>query len=179
MLMPENACLVLIDVQQKLLPVMQNPEQVVKNCSVLIQTAKALDVPILWCQQIPAAIGPTIPELSCLLENVIPIDKSSFSCALDDRFSEEVERLRGRTAVLCGIEAHVCVFQTAMHLVQKDIRVHVVADATSSRTLDNKKIALDRMRTAGVVISSTEMLFFELLQTSKHPRFRELSRLIK
>jgi nicotinamidase-related amidase len=178
-LKPEGVCLVLIDVQQKLLPVMQNPEQVVKNCSVLIQTAKALNIPVLWCQQVPAALGPTVPELTVLLEGHSPIDKSSFSCAGDEYFLSAIENTNASAAVLCGIESHVCVFQTAMHLMQKGINVHVIADATSSRTLDNKQIALDRMRAAGAVISSTEMLLFELLQSANHPAFRNLSKLIK
>lgn len=179
MLKPQHACLVLIDVQQKLLPVMQHPEQVVNNCSVLIQTAHALNIPILWCQQVPAALGPTVPELSALLEGHTPIDKTSFSCAGDDSFVSALEKTGARAAILCGIEAHVCVFQTAMDLMQKGLCVHVIADAISSRTLDNKQIALDRMRSAGVVVSSTEMLLFELLQTAKHEHFRQLSKLIK
>lgn len=179
MLDPQKTCLVLIDVQEKLLPVMQNPQQVVKNCAVLIHTAKALNLPILWCQQVPDALGPTVPELTSLLEGNSPINKSSFSCAGDEYFLAALAKTGAKAAILCGIEAHVCIFQTAIHLLQQGIDVHIIVDATSSRTLENKQIAIDRMKAAGAVISSTEMLLFELLQSSNHEKFRQLSRLIK
>lgn len=179
MLKSENACLVLIDIQEKLLRVMQNPEQVVKNCSILIQAAKALGIPILWCQQVPSALGPTVAELASLLGDFKPIDKTSFSCAGSKEFQAALDAHGVQTAVLCGIETHVCVFQTAIDLIQKGLYIHIIADATSARTLENKQIGLDRMKAAGAVISSTEMLLFELLGDSKHAKFRELSKLIK
>ncbi|MCI0499464.1 MAG: hydrolase [Planctomycetales bacterium] len=179
MLKSENTCLVVIDVQEKLLHVMHNPEQVVRNCSVLIRAAKTLGIPILWSQQVPTALGPAIPELSSLLEGVVPINKSSFSCGRDDAFVTALDKLNPQTVILCGVEAHVCVFQTAMDLIQKGLYVHVIADATSSRTPENKHIGLERMKAAGAVISSTEMLLFELLRDAKHEKFRDLAKLIK
>lgn len=179
MLKPENACLVVIDVQEKLLPVMQNPGPVVKNIAVLIQIAKALNIPIIWSQQVPTALGPTGEGLSSLLEGIEPIDKSSFSCCGEETFNVKLEQLNAQTAILCGIETHVCVFQTAMDLIQKGLYVQVIADAVSSRTLENRHIGLERMKAAGAVVSSTEMLLFELLRDAKHPKFRELSKLIK
>jgi nicotinamidase-related amidase len=179
MLTAQNTCLILIDIQEKLLSLMNAPEQVVKNTSVLIQVAKALDIPILWCQQVPKALGPTVGELSSLLAGVEPINKTSFSCGGDERFIEQIDALKPRTAILCGIEAHVCVFQTAMDLIQHGLYVHVVADATSSRTQGNRGIGLNRMAKEGAVISSTEMLLFELLRNAKHEKFRELAKLIK
>ena len=179
MLTTQNTCLVLIDIQEKLLPVMNDPEQVVKNTSVLIQAAKSLDVPILWCQQVPKALGQTVGELSSLLDGLEPINKSSFSCGGDEQFIEQIDALKPRTAILCGIETHVCVFQTATDLIQKGLDVHVIADATSSRTQENKGIGINRMAKAGAVISSTEMLLFELLRNARHEKFRELAKLIK
>jgi nicotinamidase-related amidase len=179
MLTTQNTCLVLIDIQEKLLPVMNDPEQVVKNTSVLIQAAKSLDVPILWCQQVPKALGQTVGELSSLLDGLEPINKSSFSCGGDEQFIEQIDALKPRTAILCGIETHVCVFQTATDLIQKGLDVHVIADATSSRTQENKGIGINRMVKAGAVISSTEMLLFELLRNARHEKFRKLAKLIK
>jgi len=179
MLTAENTCLIVIDIQEKLLPVMQDPEQVVKNTSVLIQAAKSLSIPILWCQQAPKALGPTVGELSSLLEDLEPINKSSFSCGGDEQFIEQIDALKPWTAILCGIETHVCVFQTAMDLIQKGLDVHVIADATSSRTKENKDSGINRMAKEGAVISSTEMLLFELLRNAKHEKFRELAKLIK
>ncbi|MHC4883082.1 MAG: hydrolase [Planctomycetota bacterium] len=179
MLTIENACLVIVDVQEKLLPVMANPEQVVKNTAVLIQIAQALDIPILWCQQVPKALGPTVGELSSLLDGAEPTDKSTFSCCGDDAFMKQIDELQSQTAIICGIESHVCVFQTAMDLIQHGLYAHVVSDATSSRTQENKAIGIKRMAKEGAVITSTEMLLFELLRDAKHPKFRELAKLIK
>ena len=179
MLTAEKTCLIVIDIQEKLLPVMQGPEKVVKNASVLIQTAKSLNLPILWCQQVPKALGPTVGELSFLLDGVEPLNKSTFSCCGEDRFIEKIDALKPRTAIVCGIETHVCVFQTATDLIKKGLDVHVIADATSSRTQGNKGIGINRMAKAGAVINSTEMLLFEFLRSARHEKFRELAKLIK
>ena len=179
MLIKGNTCLVVVDIQEKLLEVMAHPEQVVRNTGVLIQAAKALDIPILWCQQVPKALGPTVEEVSSMLTGVEPIDKSTFSCCGDEAFMSRIDALKPQTAILCGIESHVCVFQTAMDLIQHGLYVHAVADAMSSRTDKNKQIGLDRMAKEGAVITSTEMLLFELLRDAKHEKFRELAKLIK
>ena len=179
MLAPENTCLVIIDIQEKLHKLMFNAEQVESNCVVLVKLAQALDIPILWCQQVPAALGPTIQPIWSLLNEQPSFDKCSFSCCGDEAFTAKLNELKPQTAILCGIETHVCVFQTAMDMIAKSIDVHVIADATSSRTNENKQIALHRMGKAGVTLSSIEMCLFELLRTSKHEKFRELAKLIK
>lgn len=179
MLTVENTCLVVIDIQEKLLPVMQTPDQVVKNTSVLIQAARLLHIPIFWCQQVPRALGLTVGEVSSLLDGIEPINKSSFSCGGEKQFIQQIDALKPRTAILCGIETHVCVFQTAMDLIQHGLYVHVVADATSSRTSENKAIGINRMAKEGAVVTSTEMLLFELLRDANHPKFRGLAKLIK
>lgn len=179
MLNADNTCLVIVDIQEKLLPVMDNPQRIVKNTSVLIQIANALNIPILWCQQVPRTLGSTVGEISGLLEDVEPINKSSFSCCGQETFMTRIDKLQAQTAIICGIESHVCVFQTAMDLIQHGLYVHVVADAVSSRTEENKTIGLNRMAKEGAVITSTEMLLFELLRDANHEKFRELARLIK
>lgn len=179
MLTTENTCLVVVDIQEKLLPVMQKPEHVLKNASILVQMAKTLDLPILWCQQAPRALGPTVDEIATLLADTVPIDKTSFSCCGDQAFMQKIDHLKPETTILCGIESHVCVFQTAMDLIQHGLKVHVAADATSSRTQENKTIGLDRMAEEGAVITSTEMLMFELLRDANHEKFSELAKLIK
>lgn len=179
MLNAERTCLVLIDVQEKLAPLMVESERMVKNCGILLQIARGLNLPILWCQQYPQAIGATVEPLRPYLEGLEPMDKFSFSCCSAAGFGERLDALKVETAVLCGIETHVCVFQTAMELMQKGLYVHVIADAVSSRTSSNKQIGLNRMAAAGAVISSTEMLLFELLRTAKHEQFKTLSKLIR
>lgn len=179
MLNREKSCLVLIDVQEKLAAVVHESARMVSNCAILLQVARALEIPILWCQQYPRAIGPTVEPLREHLTGVTPIDKLCFSCCGQPAFGAVLERREIEMAILCGIESHVCVFQTAMELMQKGIYVHVIADAVASRTPENKQIGLSRMAAAGAVISSTEMLLFELLRTADHPKFKTLSMLIR
>jgi len=181
MLTIENTCLVVVDIQEKLLKLMQNRDQVVHNSSVLIKMAQTLEIPILWCQQVPTALGPTTHDLWGLFmkADMQPMDKTTFSCCGNAAFMEKLEAAKPQTAIVCGIESHVCVFQTTMDLIQHGLYVHVVADAVSSRTNENKQIGLHRMAKEGAVITSTEMLLFELLRDSKHPNFRELAKLIK
>jgi nicotinamidase-related amidase len=179
MLTPQNTCLVIIDIQERLLPVMAEPERVVKNTVVLIQMAKALDMPILWCRQVPRALGPTVEEVASLLEGIESIDKSCFSCCAEEKFTARLDETKSKAAILCGIESHVCVFQTATDLMQKGLDVHVVTDAVSSRTNENKQIGISRMAQEGAVVTSVEMCLFELLKDAKHENFRELVKLIK
>jgi nicotinamidase-related amidase len=179
MLEPACCCLVVVDVQGKLAQLMANKDALFKNIQILIRSAQLLDIPILWCQQVPQALGPTVPEIAELLAGVEPIDKSSFSCCGEPRFAERLQSLGREQVVLCGIETHVCIYQTAMHLLAQDHQVTVVADAVSSRTAENKQIALDQLAVKGAAVASTEMVVFELLGTAQHPRFKEIAKLVK
>lgn len=181
MLTIENTCLVVVDIQEKLFKVMHNRDQVLRNSAILVKIAQVLDIPILWCQQVPDALGPTVHDLWGLFmkAEIEPMDKTTFSCCGNEAFMKRIDELKSQTAIVCGIESHVCVFQTVMELIQHGLSVHVVADAVSSRTNENKQIGLHRVAEGGAVITSTEMLMFELLRDSKHPKFRELAKLIK
>ncbi len=171
--------LVVIDVQGKLAQIMHDKDVLFKNISILIKGAKALDIPITWCQQVPNALGPTVPEIAELLTGLEPIDKSAFSCCGCEAFNEAVNSLGRGQVILCGIETHVCVYQTAMDLQRKGYQVAVIADAVSSRTFENKHIALARMGNMGITVLSTEMVLFELLRTAEHEKFREIAKLVK
>jgi nicotinamidase-related amidase len=175
----ENCSLVIVDVQGKLAQLMYDKENLFKNISILIRAAKLLEIPILWCQQCPDALGPTVPELAELLADNQPINKSSFSCCGDEKFNTRLEELGCQEVILCGIETHVCIYQTAADLLENGYDVEVVSDAVSSRTEQNKQIALNRLLDEGAIISSTEMLLFELLKTADHPQFRQIVKLIK
>jgi len=179
MLDTAKCCLVIVDVQGKLAELMDNKEAVFANIEILIKTAKVLEFDIIWCQQHPRALGPTIPQIAKLLTDKEPIDKLSFSCCGYDEFNEKLKERRSRQVILCGIEAHVCIYQTAMDLLERDYEVHIITDAISSRTSANKEIAIRRMEAEGVLLSCTEMALFELLRTAKHPKFKELMKLIK
>ena len=174
-----NCCLVVIDVQGKLAQSMTDKESLFKNIRILIQGAKILEIPILWCQQVPESLGPTVPEIAELLTGQEPIDKASFSCWSQEEFADLLNVLDREQVLLCGIETHVCVYQTAMDLMEEGLDVTVVADAVSSRTEQNRETALDRLSAEGASISSTEMVLFELIKTARHPQFRDIARLVK
>jgi nicotinamidase-related amidase len=179
MLEIRDCCLVIVDVQGKLAQLMVNKEALFKNLQILITAAQVLEIPILWCQQVPEALGPTVPEIAELLASHEPIDKASFSCCGVEAFTAELNALGREQVLLCGIETHVCVYQTAMDLMEGGLDVTVVADAVSSRTEQNRQIALTRLAAEGAHISSTEMALFELLRTAKHPQFKQIARLVK
>jgi nicotinamidase-related amidase len=158
---------------------MYEKELLFKNVEILIKAANILNFPIIWCQQCPESLGPTVPEISQLLNNIEPINKASFSCCRDEQFNSKLNKLNVNQVLLCGIETHVCIYQTAVDLVRKGFVVHVIADAVSSRTLENKKLALERIAAEGAKICSVEMALFELLKTARHPHFKDIARLIK
>ncbi|MFA5239774.1 MAG: hydrolase [Phycisphaerae bacterium] len=175
----ENCLLVVVDVQGKLATLMHDRDTLFKNIQILIKAAKILDIPILWCQQVPDALGPTIPQIAELLTDIQPIDKASFSCCGSEQFITKLNSINRPQVLLCGMETHICIYQTAADLLAKDFAVSVITDAVSSRTLDNKQTALTKMQTMGTNIYSTEMAVFELLKTAEHPRFRQIAKLVK
>ena len=175
----QQCCLAVVDVQGKLAQLMHGREALFKNVGILVQAAKILDIPILWCQQCPDALGPTIPAIAQLLADIKPINKSAFSCCGEERFNTRLKDLERNQVILCGIETHVCIYQTAVDLLGQGFKVNVIADAVSSRALENKQIALNRMAVEGAKISCTEMILFELLKTAEHPKFRQIAKLIK
>ena len=175
-LLPENCALIVVDIQDKLLPPIFQRDRLLKNCQLLIRTANLLKVPAILTTQYAKALGNTVPEIASLLPDVHPFDKQVFSCFGSDAFCASLKRLPGHrnTMLLCGMESHICVMQTTLSAVREGYLVHVASDAVSSRAEWNWKIGLDRMRAAGAVISSTEMMMYELLRTSGAPAFKEL-----
>jgi nicotinamidase-related amidase len=179
MLNQTDCCLVVVDVQGKLAQLMHDKETFFKNIRILIQAAKILDIPILWCQQVPAALGPTIPEIAELLTDNQPINKSSFSCCGCEEFNSKLKKLGRKHILLSGLETHVCVYQTTVDLLKKGYKVDCVADAVSSRIPSNKDIGLKRIVSEGANISSAEMALFEILKTAEHQHFKQIAKLVK
>ena len=179
MLEVQNCCLIVVDVQGTLAQLMTDKDALFKNIQILIQAARILEIPILWCQQVPEALGPTLPEIAGLLAGTAPIDKASFSCCGEEKFNAELNSLAREQVLLCGIETHVCIYQTAMDLMEGGLDVTILADAVSSRTARNREIAMTRLAGEGAHVSSTEMALFELLKTAKHPQFRQIAKLVK
>jgi nicotinamidase-related amidase len=174
-----EAVLVIVDIQEKLFRVMKRQESLIGNTIKLIQGFQALDIPILVTEQIPAKIGPTIPEISEKLAGVSPVAKESFSCWGEPAFRSRLESLNRRQVVLTGIECHVCVYQTALDLMANGYSVHPVTDTVSSRTSANRKIGLSSMKSAGAHLTSTEMVLFELLRTAACPQARNIFKIVK
>ena len=172
----EQCALVVIDIQEKLLPPIFQKEQLVRNAQLLIRAAGILKIPALVSTQYAKGLGGTVPEVASLLPGTDAIDKTLFSCFGSDVFCSVLKRMPGKrnTLLLCGMESHICVTQTALGALREGYLVHVASDAVSSRTEWNWKIGLDRMRSAGAVISSTEMMIYELMRASSSAAFKEL-----
>jgi nicotinamidase-related amidase len=172
----EQCALIVVDLQEKLLPPIWEKERLVRNVQLLIRLAGILKIPALVTTQYAKGLGNTVPEIASLLPGNPPIDKLMFSCFGSDVFTTLLKRLPGQrtTVLLCGMETHICVMQTALGALREGYLVHVASDAVSSRTELNWRIGLDRMRAAGAILSSTEMMIYELLRSSGAPAFREL-----
>jgi nicotinamidase-related amidase len=172
----EQCALVVIDIQEKLLPPIFQKEQLLRNAQLLIRAAAILKIPALVSTQYAKGLGGTVPEISSLLAGTESIDKTLFSCFGSDAFCSVLKRLPGKrnTLLLCGMESHICVAQTALGALREGYLVHVSSDAVSSRAEWNWKVGLERMRAAGAVISSTEMMIYELMRSSSSAAFKEL-----
>jgi nicotinamidase-related amidase len=178
---PEQCALIVIDIQEKLLPPIFEKERLLRNSQLLIRMAGVLKMPTLLSTQYSKGLGSTVPEVASLLPDTSPIEKQVFSCFGSDVFCATLKRLPGtrNTVVLCGMESHICVAQTALAALREGYVVHVASDAVSSRTEWNWKIGLERMRAAGAVISSTEMVIYEALRSSGTSAFKGMLQYLK
>jgi len=178
---PDQCVLIVVDIQEKLLPPIFEKDRLVKNSQLLIRVAGLLDIPVIVSTQYAKGLGGTIADIASLVPTMSAIDKTMFSCFGSDAFCTTMKRLPGNrtTVLLCGMESHICVAQTALAALRDGYLVHVASDAVSSRTEWNWKIGLERMRDAGAVISSTEMMMYELLRSSSAPAFKELLPFLK
>ncbi|MGA7631064.1 MAG: hydrolase [Terriglobales bacterium] len=172
----EQCALIIVDMQEKLLPPIWEKERLTRNVQLLIRLAGILKIPAVVTTQYAKGLGSTVPDIASLLPDTPSIDKLMFSCFGSDVFCSLLKRLPGQrtTVLLCGMETHICVMQTALGALRDGYMVHVASDAVSSRTELNWRIGLDRMRAAGAILSSAEMMIYELLRSSGAPAFREL-----
>lgn len=158
---------------------MQNRERLFQNLQRIAKGAQVLGIPIIWMQQNPAGLGETICELKEVLHDHKPINKMSFSCCGDDQFNTTLAQLNCTDILLAGIEAHVCVYLTAADLQERGYQTHVIADAVSSRTMENYKIGIDKIRECGGKVTGVETTLFELLDRAEGPEFKQILQLIK
>ena len=176
MLDRDDCLLVIIDAQEKLMPAITGKEQVLDNLVRLSRFAAIVGLPVIVTEQ--EKLGPLVPQIRELLPAADPVGKVHFDCLSCDEFRLKVEDAGRRTLVLTGAEAHICVAQTALAALPR-YNVHVVADAISSRTLENKQVALQRMAQAGSVVTSTEMFIYEILKRAGTDEFKAVLPLVK
>ncbi len=175
----EKTVLVVVDVQEKLWAAMHEKDSLRDNTVRIIKGAKVLGVPVVWTEQNPKGLGPTLPEVAELLNDSKPVAKLSFSCCGEAEFMRRLEALNRKQVLITGMESHVCVYQTVADLRSKGYEVQVLADAVSSRTLENKAIGLERSREAGATITSAETALFELLKIAEGDRFKQMLKIVK
>jgi isochorismate hydrolase len=172
----EDSMLVIIDMQERLFPVMAEKEALADQVMKLVRFSKIVGIPVIVTEQ--EKLGSTLPEIKGELTSAAPVPKLDFNCFGCEAFVKRVQELDKRTLILCGIEAHICVAQTALYAAS-DYEVHVIADAVASRSPENRRIALERMSRSGVTITSTEMVIYELLKRAGSDTFKEVLKLVK
>ena len=173
---PNKSCLLIIDIQEKLVPAIHEPSKLIQNTRWLTEIAAKINVPILPSDQYPQGIGHTLPEIAELIPAKGVMEKVHFSCMSEPQCNETINALRPNQVVIVGMEAHVCVLQTAIQLKQQAREVYVVEDCISSRDPNDKALALERMRQCGIYVVSREMVAFEWLQKSGTDTFRDISK---
>ena len=174
-----DSVLSIVDIQEKFASHIDQWETMVEHTRKLIRAASLLEIPILVTEQYPKGLGRTVVEVEAIIPVFAPIEKTAFGCFGEPIYISAVEALKRKTLVLCGIETHVCMLQTALDALGRGYRVAIPIDATSSRAESNKNLAIERMRAAGATIASVEMIVMEWLADAQHPRFKEAQALIK
>jgi nicotinamidase-related amidase len=175
-LRPENCALLVVDIQEKLMPVISDREGVVRNSTLLIKAARVMEMPILATTQYAARIGDLLPEVVADLDGVNPLDKIEFDCFANQQISSKVGELPKEinTLIICGVETHICIYQTVLGALKAGYRVWVPADAVSSRAVLNYENGLARIKELGATVGNTEMIIYDLLHRAGTSEFKEL-----
>lgn len=174
----DDCVLLVIDIQERLAKVMEDRDRVVKNTSILMETSKILNIPVIITEQYPKGLGPTLKEIMDIGDNVKVFEKNSFTAYIEE-VKNELEALARKKIIISGMETHVCVLQTARDLILAGFDVHISSDGVSSRTPSNYENGLDLIKEMGGVINNTETIVFDLLKISGTPEFKSISKLIK
>ncbi|MBM4271558.1 MAG: hydrolase [Deltaproteobacteria bacterium] len=177
MMTRDDTVLLIIDVQGNLAQSIDNRESVLDNIQRVIRGCQIFGIPVILTEEVN--LGSTIREITDLLPGVRPIIKESFSCCGNQEFIDALETQKRKQILIAGLETHVCVYQTAMDLIEQGYEVQIIADAVSSRVAKNREIALQKMRDHGVIWTSTEMVLFELLKTAADPKLRAIINIVK
>ena len=175
----DNTALLIVDIQERLIPAMQDGGRLIANCQHLIDLSKMYGMPILLTEQYPKGLGMTVPEIRNALPEYRPFEKTSFSCCGSSDFKGALKKLGRQNILLTGMEAHVCVLQTCLDLMSAGFNAHLVRDAVCSRSAANADTGIEMMRDAGAVITCTETALFQLLKAAGTDEFRAISKRIK
>jgi len=178
-ILSEDTVGLIIDYQERLLPHMHEKQQLLENSIILIEGLKALNTPFIISEQYRKGLGSTVAEICGLFPVFNPLEKVSFSCCDDHEISRALTESGSKFVVICGIESHVCVLQTAIDLKEKNLIPVVVTDCISSRRLHDKETAIERMKQEGIMTASYESILFELCRFAGTERFRTISKLVK
>ena len=174
-----NALLFVLDVQEKIFSVMHEQEKTKRNICRAIEGADVLEIPVIWTEQYPAGLGPTLPDVAAKMNGQQPLQKMSFSCLGDEQIREQLKEHDRNQILVCGIETHVCVYQTVQDLLTDGFEVHVITDCVMSRHEPNHKLGLQKMADMGAQRTSVEMALFELLGLAEGEQFKAVARIIK
>ncbi|MBY0358170.1 MAG: hydrolase [Candidatus Obscuribacterales bacterium] len=175
----KQAVLLIIDIQEAFRKELKDLDNLTRNITIMAEAAKILKLPVILTEQYPQGLGKTMAEIAACLGEHQYFEKTAFSCCQAEGFMSQLEALGRKQVILCGIEAHVCVSQTAHELLHKGYSVHVVHDAISSRNPRNKEIGWEKMIGSGAVPSSVEIALFEMLVQSGSEQFKSVQRLVK
>lgn len=175
----ENTVGLIIDIQERLFPVMNEKEKLLRNCRILVEGLNKLNIPLLVSQQYTKGLGETLPEIKNLVPDFEYIEKKDFSCYELPEVNAKLQQLNARNVIICGIESHVCVLQTAVDMKDAGLNPIVVMDCVSSRTSENYEIAKERFRNEGIMMTSYESILFELTRCAGTDEFKAISKLVK
>lgn len=179
MLHAQNTGLIVVDIQGKLARLVHDSDTLISNCEKLIKGAQALNIPIIYLEQNTSKLGTTTPVLNALLSHSDPIEKFTFNACDEPNFIDAVKSTGIQSWLVCGIEAHICVYQTAVGLDALGFEVELVSDCVSSRTLANKQLSINRLTRQGIPITGLEMCLYELVKDCRAPVFKDVLSLIK
>jgi len=179
MLRIDESFFLLVDMQGKLAEMMHKRKELNESLKILIRGLRILELPMIWMEQYPKGLGETTPEIKSLMDGFEPFPKVAFGCGGDENIMAAIRDLNRKQAIVAGIETHVCVYQSCKQLLEEGFDVTLVEDCTSSRTKQNRKIALGALRDVGVKMSSVEMVLFELLHKAGGEKFKQISKLVK
>src|SRR2546423_12793131 len=175
-----QTALAVVDMQESFRRPIHDFAEVAARIALVAHAAQLLGVPLVVTEQYPKGLGRTASEIRAVLpEGLEPIEKTAFSSCGAQKFVSQLERAGARQVILCGIEAHVCVNQTAHDLLARGFKVHLLTDCISSRTAQNKQVGVEKMLKSGALPSSTETALFELMRDARHEQFKAIQKLIK